>query len=79
MGLRLFFLPNFPEATFIQGAMFFPDSRVVPFKVSNTLAQQSRTMDETYKVENILKGSLDSNPITFSENSNYGPERLLEV
>ena len=36
-------------------------------------------MDETYKVENILKGSLDSNPITFSENSNYGRESLFEV
>ena len=33
------------------------------------------------KVENILKGSLDLNPITFnySENSNYGQESLLEV
>ena len=29
MGLRLFFLPNFPGATFIQGDMFIPDSRVV--------------------------------------------------
>ena len=28
MGLRLFFLPNFPEAAFIQGATFIPDSRV---------------------------------------------------
>ena len=28
MGLRLFFLPNYPGATFIQGAMFIPDSRV---------------------------------------------------
>ena len=28
MGLRLFFLPNFPAATFIQGATFIPDSRV---------------------------------------------------
>ena len=29
MGLRLFFLPNFPGAMFIQGATFIPDSRVV--------------------------------------------------
>ena len=29
MGLRLFFLPNFPGATFIQGATIIPDSRVV--------------------------------------------------
>ena len=28
MGLRLFFLPNFLGATFIQGATFIPDSRV---------------------------------------------------
>ena len=27
MGLCLFFLLNFPGATFIQGAMFIPDSR----------------------------------------------------
>ena len=29
MGLRLFFLPNFSRAIFIQGATFIPDSRVV--------------------------------------------------
>ena len=28
MGLRLFFLPNFPGAMFIQGGTFIPDSRV---------------------------------------------------
>ena len=28
MGLCLFFLPNFPGATFIQGGTFIPDSRV---------------------------------------------------
>jgi hypothetical protein len=28
MGLRLFFLPNYPRATFIQGTTFIPDSRV---------------------------------------------------
>ena len=27
-GLSLFFLSNFPEAMFIQGATFIPDSRV---------------------------------------------------
>ena len=33
MGLHLFFLPNFPGATFIQGATFIPDSGVaVNFK-----------------------------------------------
>ena len=29
MGLCLFFLPNFPGATFIQGGTFIPDSRVI--------------------------------------------------
>ena len=29
MGLRLFFLPNFPGATFIQGGTFIPDS-IIP-------------------------------------------------
>ena len=29
MGLRLFFWPNFPGATFIPGGMIIPDSRVV--------------------------------------------------
>ena len=31
MGLRLFFLLNFPGAMFIQGATFIPDSRVLTF------------------------------------------------
>jgi hypothetical protein len=29
MGLRSFFLTNFPEAMFIQGNTFIPDSRVI--------------------------------------------------
>ena len=29
MGLRLFFLPNFPGTTLIQGGTFIPDSRVM--------------------------------------------------
>ena len=34
-GLHLLFLSNFPEATFIQGATFIPDSRVQePFSFS---------------------------------------------
>jgi hypothetical protein len=28
MGLRLFYLPNFPGAIFFQGGTFIPDSRV---------------------------------------------------
>ena len=33
MGLGLFFLSNFPEATFIQGATSIPYSRVLCFYV----------------------------------------------
>ena len=33
MGLRLFFLSNFPGAMFIQGATFIPDSRVINYAV----------------------------------------------
>ena len=36
MGLRLFFLPNFPGARFIQGHTFIPDSRVVIDKRKNS-------------------------------------------
>ena len=32
MGLHLFFLPNFPGATFIQGSTFISDSRVYTFR-----------------------------------------------
>ena len=35
MGLRLFFLPNFPGAMFIQEATFIPDSRVEKEKASD--------------------------------------------
>ena len=34
MGLRLFLLPNFPEAMFIQGGTFIPDSRVGTFFIN---------------------------------------------
>ena len=37
MGLRLFFLPNFPGATFIQRATFIPDSRVDFFLINVVL------------------------------------------
>ena len=37
MGLRLFFLPNFPGATFIQGATFIPDSRVAELNIFPSL------------------------------------------
>ena len=36
MGLRLFFLPNFPGPMFIQGATFIPDSRVAQKIVMRT-------------------------------------------
>ena len=35
MGLRLFFLPNFPGATFIQGATYIPDSRATSKSSNN--------------------------------------------
>ena len=43
MGLRLFFLPNFPGATFIQGATFIPDSRV--------MNKQTKSRNFSYKYE----------------------------
>ena len=49
----------------------FPPSLVEPPKI-----ETPEPSDED-KVEKILKGSLD--PITFSENSNYGRESLIEV
>ena len=43
MGLRLIFLPNFPEATFIQGATFILDSRVSsPFACRMNGASKTR-------------------------------------
>ena len=48
MGLRIFFLPNFPGATFIQGAMFIPDSRVVKLseiQILNGLYSSSPTKE----------------------------------
>ena len=44
-GLRLFFLSNFPEATFIQGATSIPESRVlykikIVFKATCTQPKQ---------------------------------------
>ena len=36
-------------------------------------------LENMIKVEKILKGSLDPITFTFSENSNYGRESLLEV
>ena len=38
-GYVYFFLSNFPEATFIQGAAFIPDSRVGAYIIDNILAQ----------------------------------------
>ena len=37
MGLHLFFLPNFPGATFIQGGTFIPDSRVNKYHQMSTV------------------------------------------
>ena len=45
MGLRLFFLPNFPGAMFIQVATFIPDSRVTDFFLLSKMAQ---VIDKSY-------------------------------
>jgi len=37
------------------------------------------SIKKSFKVENILKGSLDSIPSPSPENSNYGRESLLKV
>ena len=42
MGLRLFFLPNFPGAMFIQGATFIQDCRVA----QNDLDGHFRLLDQ---------------------------------
>ena len=44
-GLRLLFLSNFPEATFIQGATFIPDSRVCTYCI--VMPIQGRNMLST--------------------------------
>ena len=36
MRLRLFLLPNFPGATFIQGGTFIPDSRVTKYHIKKS-------------------------------------------
>ena len=43
MGLRLFFLPNFPGDTFIQGGTFIPDSRVVGFGQADVLGLRQKS------------------------------------
>ena len=43
MGLRLFFLSNFPGSMFIQGASFIPDSRVY---FCNTVSVLINKIDE---------------------------------
>ena len=42
-GLRLFFLSNFPEATFIQGATSIPDSRVLDCDFEKTNKDDNAT------------------------------------
>ena len=59
MGLLLFFLPNFQEATFIQGATFIPDSRVQVgfFNLSNRYPCEPKIISEflfPVSVNNII-------------------------
>ena len=44
MGLRLFFLPNFPGATFIQRATFIPDFRAAE---AETMITTLKSLDKT--------------------------------
>ena len=50
MGLRLFFLPNFPGAMFIQGGTFIPESRVTETK-QTSLVQELTMISIAYKVK----------------------------
>ena len=52
MGLRLFFLPNFPGATFIQGGTFYPDSRVttMTLRQPSLLSSIQRSKEEAAAV-----------------------------
>ena len=54
MGLRLFFLPNFPGAMFIQGGTFIPDSRVE----SKSRTQNSKKLLPSSVVFKLLFDSL---------------------
>ena len=47
MGLRLFFLPNFSEATFIQGATFISDSRVLKYSLCEWYFNQDSLLTAT--------------------------------
>ena len=70
MGLRLFFLPKFPGAMFIQGATFIPDSRV--YKLCHYLVFYLYFFQE-------LKPTLDELGISLPEELGYDkPELMLQ-
>ena len=60
MGLRLFFLPNFPGATFIQGATFIPDSRVhskcwnIKRKITNLYISSKYWNAKDYEIDDFF-------------------------
>ena len=64
MGLRLFFLPNFPGATFIQGGTFIPDSRVTKYNFFNI--KKSRQLPFFHVL-----------PIPDGNRDRQGPQELL--
>ena len=74
MGLCLLFLPNFPATTFIQEAMFIPDSRVQSchtqseHEVENPIKEVVFSKKITYNFENRIKGRNEKcirKPISF--------------
>ena len=70
MGLRLFFLPNFPGAMFIQGGMFIPDSRVVRLLKSFEFDACNLSPPFQYNVlqqsSNVLTVENVSHPLTYA-------------
>ena len=53
MGLRLFFLPNFPGAMFIQGATLIPDSRVFLFTTLSGPFWVGQAQSKVVKIKNL--------------------------
>ena len=65
------FLPNVPGATFIQGATFIPDSRVVYILLIRPSPKTSRDMDEQLQIAhdiNIME-SLKKNSYLFKDHT----------
>ena len=59
MELRLSFLPKFPEATFIQGATFILDSRVVcecPLSANSFMVFFKNSLHQNKCCQGVAKG-----------------------